>query len=344
MKDKVIPDIAQMSFVPGPVQQRLSKLRTSADPGAAEFAYSSMAAIYDTNPQAFEKAFGKDLVREARYFRNVAPFGDPGEVITTLRDMQDPNNRQRYQVADDLVSKDMKANPQKYTADGISDKLNITILGADPTPANRQQSYAMEREYNELLRAETAVDGDLEAARDRVLEELSNRWAETNLGGTSYLMRRPPELYYPEVFGSREWIDKQVREDFNLDPDTEYRLISDHITESEIDSGRPPSYMVAQKDEYGNWLPIMENNLPARSYFEVSDDLKQAEVDDFLTRAAEHRAAQDRIENVNEEMLRLRQEIDLARAREGRFAGMPTDQRLQEVQSMMEQLNNLEVK
>lgn len=329
----VAPFVAQTGFVPNVVQQRLQQFTQSADPNVAEFGFRSMQTLFETDPNAFDKAFGEKGQAIMRGFVGAQLRGQ------NIQDYQAEVRARQLQPeffaqADSALQKARRDNPQKFGSQNVANSIvDRTFSNADF--GSLSQVNALRREYDAVVRNAMIYNPDPDEAHKTAIETLKTRWGESELGGgDSYVIRRPIEKQYPTVNGSHKWTERQARADLGIPDEQPIRFISDSQTEAEIAEGRPPSYLV-YTDESGTFSPVMRSEeqapaeptgrmLPARVAFERRPEIQNFEINRVLLR---------------DELMQLREEEEFIRQR-ALEQGAGTDEersRIQELRSLIQE-------
>ena len=127
-------------------------------------------------------------------------------------------------------------------------------------------------EFDRLYGEFRAWGADADKARDSAAKRMATIWGASET--TGQIMRRPPERYHKPIDGSHAWMRDALQKDIAAiigdsamdDPvgerfSWEARIIPDARTESDIASGRPPSYMVAVTDTRTGMTDLLMTDL-----------------------------------------------------------------------------------
>lgn len=318
----VVPMVDKTRFVPTVVRENLIRASESANPQTAEFGFRGMQTLFETDPQAFEIAFGDQGLAQVNGYISAQIRGQSTtEFQEEIRQRQmNPNIDKEIAATIDKFKKD---NPGKVSAQQImNDVGGFTFSNADP--GSRGQVNAMLREYNALLSSAMLFTPDPNEAHKTVITQLQGRYAESRLGDNrGYILRRPVENHYPPVNESHAWTEQIARRELGIPAETVMRFVSDGQTEAEIRRGEKPSYMV-YTEENGIFVPKMQGQtpansvgtrfLPARIRFDQTEEMKTLVLDETLLRDEIFRLNEEN-ESIRSTALRNRGATDEDRAR-----------------------------
>lgn len=314
---EIAPFVAQTGFVPNIVEQRLTQFTRSNDPEIAGFGFKGMQTLLETNPAAFDRAFGDNGRAIVSGFIGAQLRGQP------LNEFQSEVQARQlqpdfFQQVDTVLKQVRKDSPDRFTVQQIANEVgNFRFSNAEL--GNQAQGLSLFREYDALVRNAMVFNPDPDAAHKVAIETLQGRWGESELGDPEgYFLRRPPETIYPRVNESHKWIEQQARQELNIAADQPIRFISDGQTEAEIAQGGAPSYMIFT-NENGVFAPQMVPTedgrmLPARMNFERSTDMIEFEIDRVLLQDELHQLREEE-EFIRQEALRSGAGTDEDRAR-----------------------------
>ena len=238
-----------------------------------------------------------------------ATYSGRKEVLDALADYQFYTGNGMYQAeAAEQISKNREEKPKNLTTEAkkvVADLRESDLLNhfdesiwSDPTigveggESIAALSPAVQREemmgtFSRLVSDAFLDTGDKELAVNRALTTMDRIYGPNKVSGSLRLMKYPPNLVYPPVGGSHEWMQTALVNDVNAaleipeDPaDREVwqmlyqpserisadriKLVSDATTAREVMSGRPASYVVYYADSDGTL-----HQLPMRYDFDV---------------------------------------------------------------------------
>jgi hypothetical protein len=124
-------------------------------------------------------------------------------------------------------------------------------------------------DYRDVYKMLRTYGVPADKADDLALKRLQQSWGPSPANGNQ-VMKYPPERYYPEVRGSRDWMKDDLQKFLMTTPHNLDRslsgLISDDQTRAEISAGHPPSYQVLIRKMDGSLYV-----LPKRIAFDPND-------------------------------------------------------------------------
>lgn len=237
-------------YIPQRVQAVVRQGALSTDPGILAGAMSQADALQTAAPISFEAfAGGSDVRNRLADFRHfVNDLGMSGE--EAAREMlrrADPAAKANREVLKTEAAKFVKGLSVAQVTDAFD-----TFWGPGGEPGAGimpEQSSVLLAEYREIAEnAYYATGGDEGLAKARALAEIKTRWNVSSISGSPHLMRLPPELHYPPVGGSHEYLRADAMEtakayaaDFGRKVDN-VAIWSDARTRADIEMGRPARY------------------------------------------------------------------------------------------------------
>lgn len=245
------------------------------------------------------------------------------EVLDALADYQFYTGNGMYQAeAAEQIIKNREEKPKNLTTEakkvveGLreSDLLSHfdESIWSDPTigveggESIAALSPTVQREemmgtFSRLVSDAFLDTGDKELAVNRALTTMDRIYGPNKVSGSLRLMKYPPNLVYPPVGGSHEWMQTALVNDVNAaleipeDPaDREVwqmqfqpseriaadqiKLVSDATTAREVTSGRPASYVVYYADSEGklHQLPMRYEFDPTSARTELRSEFEAA--------------------------------------------------------------------
>lgn len=237
-------------YIPQRVQAVVRHGALATDPGILAGAMSQADALQTSAPISFEAfAGGSDVRNKLADFRHyVNDLGMSGE--EAAREMlrrADPAAKANREVLKTDAAKFVKGLSVAQVTDAFD-----TFWGPGGEPGAGimpEQSSVLLAEYREIAEsAYYATGGDEGLAKARALAEIKTRWNVSSISGSPHLMRLPPELHYPPVGGSHEYLRADAMEtakayaaDFGREVEN-VAIWSDARTRADIEMGRSPRY------------------------------------------------------------------------------------------------------
>lgn len=241
--------IERSGHLPKRVQAELRQGVMSPDPAVLGATLSTADAYQRVAPIAFSafegsKAVGDKLEMYRHFVNNLGMSGE--DAVDRIMRATDPArtvNRQVLKPEADKFTKNLTARDVTNAFGGW-----FSSPGAGLLPQQQSQLTAEFRELAEEAFYE--VGGDTAAAKAIAIGEMKKRWNVSGISGKPHLMRQPPELHYPAVGGSHEYLRDDAMETAksyvaDLFPGREVEnvaILADAETRADIENGRPPRY------------------------------------------------------------------------------------------------------
>ena len=241
--------IERSGYIPKAVQAELRQGAMSTDAATLATALSTADAYQRVAPIAFgafegSKAIGDKLEMYRHFINNLGMSGE--DAVNRIIRATDPGraiNREVLKPEADKFTKDLSARDVASAFGGL---FSSPGTGIDPV-----QTSQMTAEFREL--AEDAfyeTGGDPAAAKAIAFGEMKKRWNVSNMSGKPHVMRLPPEMHYPAVSGSHEYLradamataESYVAELFPGRKVENVAVRADENTRADIQNGRPPRY------------------------------------------------------------------------------------------------------
>lgn len=236
-------------YIPKPAQAVVRQGALSSDPGILAAAMSQADALQLAAPTSFEAfAGGTDVRTKLSDFRHfVNDLGMSGqEAAAEMLRRNDPAVKINREMLKTEADKFMKTLSLGQVTDAFDPGLFAFEPGAGIMP---EQQNGLLAEYKELAaEAFYATGGDAGRAKARALDEIKTRWNVSNISGSAHLMRMPPELHYPSVGGSHEYLRadaKATAQGYANDLGRKVENVTiwpSAQTRADIEMGRPPRY------------------------------------------------------------------------------------------------------
>lgn len=302
--------IERTGHIPKAVQAELRQGAMSTDPSTLATALSTADLYQRTAPIAFgafegSKAIGDRLEMYRHFVNNLGMSGE--DAVNRIIRATDPArvmNREVLKPEADKFTKNLGAKDVASSFGGIFSSPGVGLLP--------QQTSQMTAEFREL--AEEAfyeTGGDQAAAKAIALGEMRKRWNVTQISGKPHVMRLPPEMHYPAVNGSHEYLradaletaESYVAELFPGRKVENVAVRADENTRADIQNGRPPRYRLFyqyQEDGQTRYDEVFAGpwGLPEADIKTRMDEQRQSQRRDFdERRATAERAAAVRDES-----------------------------------------------
>lgn len=310
---------ARTHDIPTDAAGMLTGMSRSTNPERAMYALNTMAMLQEQAPDAFDQRFTEEDARKVRYWQERQDSVPQEELLQKLRGGTTQAERQSRTMlreeAQDVLREKSDGVPRLNELVGqfVSEYDPYGPTGAPETYGVPWAARGLYRDFATAFTDNYELYGNAEEASEAAIEQLKKEYAVTEIGGQRTLMKYPPERsgYRPVDIGTGNdyaYIEREVRETFELEDDQVFQLISDEQTDSERDywkrvpDAEPPSYVVSVKTDHGWEVKTRTQNgkiVPYRMAFEPSaEDLEKEQA---LFRQQE---LQQKLTEVDEELQR----------------------------------------
>lgn len=250
----------QKGIVPEEMQAGVRGGLRSGNPQQAEAAAKTITTLRSLNPQLLND-FAAEDISLGNQIASLIDYGVPAD--KAIEQAQEalkvsPMQRDARGTAFDAL---VKATPDTKWIEG---KLN-SVWTSDPTV-----DPVMAGEFHALSKQEYEKTGDIEAARQTALDEITNVWGRTEVGGDRRYMKFAPEKYYgvPEMSPSEnaKWMNEQLLSDVTKDAmrDPANPITLDRLLvvpdPTRTGPGGAPRYRVAIKGTDGVYYGMTKSN------------------------------------------------------------------------------------
>lgn len=246
--------VGRTKYIPKTVQAAIRQGVASTDPATFANAMSAADAVERIAPISFGAFEGGSQARDKlavfRHMVNDLGLGGEEAAKRILR-MNDPTTKANREVLKPEVEKFAKDLKVSDVTAAFDPGLWASAPGAGLVP---KHANALLAEYREIAEDKFyEYGGDARAAKAAALANLKSRWNISNVSGSPNLMRMPPELHYPPIGDSRDYL----REDA-MKTATDYAaklgrkvenvaILATDKTRADIEAGgvkagRPPRY------------------------------------------------------------------------------------------------------
>ena len=199
--------VTNSGYVPGKVQAAIRQGVASTDPATFANAMSAADAVERLAPISFGAFEGGTQARDKlAVFRHlVNNRGLSGEeAAKRIIAMDDPAVKAKREV--------LKPELQKFVKDlsvaDVTAMYDPSIFTAAPGAGIvPDHPVGLLGEYREIAEEKFyEMGGDAGSAKAAALAEIKTRWNISNVSGSPNLMRTPPELHYPPIGGSLDYL------------------------------------------------------------------------------------------------------------------------------------------
>lgn len=288
------PDEMKMLLDQEGFRSAVTGMSRSGDPAKMNAAYSFMDTQQRQNPLAFDRQF-PDGLKDLRSWQSNLAFYPPDEAAKRLMRQYDPAQSAAMKASGEVATAALKNISAASVVSKFSTGFGPFGAGAR-TPVSTDAgiaSGALKADYDANYKAGFVATGDATMADKFAMEKLANKYAVSPVNGNR-VTANAPERYYPEVGGSHDWMSDQLDADIKAAtgggpreaftgmrtspsqgprylPVTSESLIGmrqyaaaraivpDATTESDIASGKPPSYQIILQDGNGRWGALQDS-------------------------------------------------------------------------------------
>lgn len=257
---------ARTGFLPKSMFNALRSATKSTDPSMLATALEYANTVISQQPSAISPYGGRSEIENALSdYRFYSEFGSAEEAAQKVIDGREdvPKN----------ISDQAKLAVKKTSLSDITDHFDDAWL-SDPDLGSAMEQDAMLGEYQRLFTEQYIDTGDVDLAKNRALDQFGRIYGMNEVTGSRRVMKFPPQMFYPAVDGSHEWMTDQIETEVSEwafgeeagDPtasmndrlvdglsmggvhkwvnSSQIKMVSDATTRSEIMSGKVPSYVV----------------------------------------------------------------------------------------------------
>lgn len=271
MASSLSPETLRATLTDKPIKEALSGAILSNDPVKHAAAMQQLDLLSErvSVPQ-LEADFGKDAVDRLQDWQAKVRYFTPEETAEWLKQRNDPKWAER---AKPLVRKG-EDEARKVSASDIIDQLDTNRWFDTNGPIDEQTRRWMMNDYVTLVGDRNASLDNVDTAKTQAIERMSKRWGVTGVYGDrgGRVMPYPPEAFYPDVNGSKDWIGRELLDiatQHNIDVST-LSLVSDQKTEAAAQRGEMPGYMMTAIDPATGMEELVtdEQGRPVRHFFD----------------------------------------------------------------------------
>lgn len=279
----IVPTVTKLGDIPTDVVGTLTGMVRSNNQTKALFALDTLAQLQNADPRAYDARVNDKLASDVETWRELKDLYPPAELMGAINGGQTQEDRQRNAILrkeaqDILTAKQGGVSTLQTLVQGVVGEFGGALPFSSPALSGVPAfARALDLDYQTAFTEAYIKTGDTDRANELATKTLKRSWGVTSIGGNSILMKFPPEQTgYKALGGDYSWIDKQVRSEMELTPDTRFELISDGQTKQEFakwqrGEGPPASYLVTTFDEFGTGRSTM-----VRRYF-VPTEVDKAE-------------------------------------------------------------------
>jgi len=247
------------------VAEALGGMVRSYNPDRLNAGMIALDRAFRYDPVGFKSTFGGDTLKQLQVWQGLRTSMSPAEITEVFKRADDPAFATARKALTEEAGKESASVSPANIAKAIY-QSDHGFLGSLPftgpsAPVDGLQAAALKAEYDSVYSSFRAVGLPAAKAHDQAITRLKTTWGASAVNNNQ-IMRLPPEAYYGEVDGSRDWMKAAIDRDLrgvvkeprytktpgDLGPTTtenwSYRLLADPGTEADIAAKRPPSYVV----------------------------------------------------------------------------------------------------
>lgn len=269
------PDKRDATLADPDVSGAIVGLTRTGDSAKMSVAYGFLGARMQENPMAFKGTYGNEVLKDMTAWKENLSYMDQKTLAKTMADAADPSRVNLEEPLRTQAGKNTKDVTAQNVASGMVSTLTqwkgafsndaYTPSGIDPAQARQALLSDWKTNY-----ADSFVKyGDDKSARTYADTQTAIKWGTSDSNG-GRVMAWPPERSpaLKPVNGSMDWVQKQASSaviegiaNYTTDPAARtamiaspYALAPDARTESEMTSGKPPSYPIVVKSADGRMV------------------------------------------------------------------------------------------
>lgn len=212
--DRAVTYSAQYGMVPLKVQSWIRGSLHSGRPDQVALGADAVSRLRNANPQLLGDIGDENDLRLATLIGTYTGSGvAPAQAVQLATDGMKVNKADQEARAADFDAQRGKTPKDREASDKswIEGKLN-SIWVIDPTV-----DPVMQREFEEIAKAEYQKTGNLEASRQMALDNVNRVWGRTDVGGDRRYMKGAPEKFYGVTAltpgENSKWMNEQLLAD-----------------------------------------------------------------------------------------------------------------------------------
>lgn len=245
---------------PPQLVQETRRALHSGDGEQAATALARAAQVIETHPGAFAGQSGAEEIEKqvSRFQAAIDLQYDPAAAVEFARGADSPFASEAVREARKRFDgrEQQRGQAPKITEADLVDRFDSWFLGDRPGFRD-ERLQALRVDGQRIFEIEYQnANGVEEVAREATLNQLARIWGPSDVTGSREVMKFAPEMVYPAVAGSYDYIGEQVQEtlaDASAAPGYgggDFFLMSNERTARDVASGRAPGYtLLYAKDD-----------------------------------------------------------------------------------------------
>lgn len=269
----LVPLIQHAQGIPSDVVDQLRGMIRSPDPEKALWALDLMSVIERTSQKAFDQVPEADRKNVDFYQARKGLMKDE-DLLHTMRGPVDPAEAN---ARNGLRKQGLDLFNQNETLNGFDPAALFRVPGFIPftdqsatNPGWKPAQEALFNDFQTLFLDNYEIYANVDQAKAAAAKQLTAVWGVTNVGADNHLMRHPPEMAYPTVANSHDWMEAQLRAEGAVLPNQQFQLIGDQQTDDEWGKGAP-SYILGVEEDGVIKFQFDENGNPRRVNFSFGE-------------------------------------------------------------------------
>lgn len=240
--------VAATGYIPDQVQAQLRQGAASTAAPALATTLSQADTLEKIAPASFGTIPGSDVQTKLTDYRHmVNDLGMSGEAAAAeILRRADP----AVKVNREVLKPKAEEFAKKLTVGDVTGAFDPGIFSSAPGAGlMAEQSSSILAEYREIATEKFYdTNGDVGLAKARAVEDLKKRWNVTSITGSPTLMRMPPELHYPPIGGSYDYLRQDAMATAQAYADHLGQKVENvtiwpsAMTRADIEQKRPPRY------------------------------------------------------------------------------------------------------
>lgn len=271
-----------LGVLPPMAVETLQGMMINGDDAQRMEAMDTLHALYQQAPDALAQSLRSEHTGMVVAYNEMMANGVPQETamvrLDTMREAKFSPAARGLEEAAQKEAAAVKPQQIKNALDGFFGAQ----VGAEPATSSlgeadgaTQTPFRMQNAYREAFQAHyVATGGDKKAAHKAAIHDLKKVYGVSNATGTRRVMRHPPEKYYSVPGVDNKWMQRALEEEtkswFGARGQKfdggRIHLIADSRSDSEVEAGGKPTYLVVVEHDGGELAGTFEE-VPGRYAF-----------------------------------------------------------------------------
>lgn len=258
----LLPSVQRtMTLTPGMASSLLQQAQSTNIQQSA-FALRTLAKMQEVAPGAVTTALSSEQENMITAFRSLDGFVAEDQLMKQIGLYADPQFEAVRAVAGKRFDQEVSDGNLDFSIRGVANTLFSGIFVSEPH-VDDLQGGQLSAEYQQLLRTQYTLTGNIEQAKNNAKEIIERRWGVVEVNGRRQVMKYPPTQVLPPFNGSHDYVFEQFSQDTGGDEG--YFFFSTEQTGRELARGIAPSYAITRIDENGTIMPVFMRDLPGFS-------------------------------------------------------------------------------